>query len=132
MPAVYPPHSPHRQDGGDQCCICRQDLLECAQDPSVASDACRAAQAQGLGWQAVRDAYLDYQLDEKTDCFQVFPSWTGNEPRKEDVDWAYVDPDSPDSETRPCAYTAFFSASTRSVFSQLKPPSASGARPKCP
>ena len=33
---------------------------------------------------------------------------------------------------RPCAYTAFFSASTRSVFSQLKPPSASGARPKCP
>jgi len=94
-----------RQDGGDQCCICRQDLLGCAQDPSVASDACRAAQAQGLGWQAVRDAYLDYQLDEKTDCFQVFPSWTGNEPRKEDVDWAYVDPDSADSETRPCAYT---------------------------
>ena len=94
-----------RQDGGDQCCICRQDLLECAQDPSVASDACRAAQAQGLGWQAVRDAYLDYQLDEKTDCFQVFPSWTGNEPRKESVDWAYVDPDSTDSETRACAYT---------------------------
>ena len=102
-----------RQDGGDQCCICRQDLLECAQDPSVASDACRAAQAQGLSWQAVRDAYLDYQLDEKTDCFQVFPSWTGNEPRKESVDWAYIKtqnddgtgPVTADSETRACAYT---------------------------
>ena len=92
-------------------CICRQDLLECAQDPSVASDACRASQALRLSWQACPGAYLDYQLDEKTDCFQVFPSWTGNEPRKESVDWAYIKtqnddgtgPVTADSATRACA-----------------------------
>ena len=56
----------------------------------------------GCGLAGSRDG-VDYQLDEKTDCFQVFPSWTGNEPRKS-VDWAYVDPDST-ADTRPCAYT---------------------------
>ena len=66
--------------------------------------ACKAAQAQGLGWQAVRDNYLDYQLDEQMGCFDVYPSWTGNEPRKESVDWAYIKEGSTDSEARPCAY----------------------------
>ena len=62
-----------RQDGGDQCCICRLDLLKCAQDPATTNVACKAAQAQGLGWQAVRDNYLDYQLDEQMGCFDVYP-----------------------------------------------------------
>ena len=93
-----------RQDGGDQCCICRLDLLKCAQDPATTNVACKAAQAQGLGWQAVRDNYLDYQLDEQMGCFEVYPSWTGNEPRKESVDWAYIKEGSTDSEARPCAY----------------------------
>lgn len=80
-------------EGGGQCCVCLQDLYSCEQDPNHPNAQCQKAQAEGIGWQQIRDEYLDYGLDLDQSCFSTAKTWTGNEPTDSDLTfYKYTDP----------------------------------------